>query len=499
MVLDKKDIIGIYDKLKNLAFKAQDSGCYEKSLKYIEISAWMAYTFSWIIKDDELESLMKDISKSIFKLTTEYNPIADKYVFYDSISHDNVGLSQQYIRALIANNLSFLYITESKRTHQSKNIFSEIEEYNKAEISKIPQKLKRTEKAKFIYERLISYRPSKLFMHLMPNSVNALTAFYALPNEITKYQINTTDHAFWLGTNCLDYSLEFRPYGCTLSKIERTIDEDKILLLPYYPIISASEFQGFPEVCEGKVIVFSGGSYTKILGENNLFLNLVKQILLANSQAVFLYAGGGDSTHIEKFINDAGLEERFILLGLRTDINEVFKHCDIYMSTYPFGGGLMGQFAAVNGKPILSYSKPEKVSSWPEETVCQLKKIRITHTDIDGFLLEAHKLIYDSDYRMASGKTLKECVISVDKFNRIFEQSVVKNINQLSYDVVDVNVDLVFEHGIDIENINNEIKIFLFKTLKFNVPFVSPKIFFWAFTYMFTKSFLIKLFHRFPN
>jgi hypothetical protein len=500
MLLEKKDIIGIYNKLKRCAFRAYDNGSYDKCLKYINISAYTAYKFSWFYKDDDFENLLKKISKSLLKPNDSYLAEKNRYIFYDSFSYDNRGLTQQYVRALMNLGVHFLYITESSnKSSYSQNIFSEITEYDKGEIFEVPKDVKQTEKTEIIYKQIVAYKPSKLLMHLAPNAVSPLVAFYSLPKGIIKYQINLTDHAFWLGTKCLDYSLEFRPYGCAISRNQRNIAKERILLLPFYPIVSKTEFQGFPKECEGKVIVFSGGAYLKILGENNFFLNLVKQLLQANTQAIFLFAGYGDSLQIEKFISDNGLEMRFILLGHRTDINEVFKHCDIYLSTYPLGGGLMAQFAAINSKPIISYSTIDKVSSWPEETVCQFKKIKITSTNLNDFFLEAHKLISDSDYRILSGELLNECIVSIDKFNVTFQQTIKNNTNQIPFDVVEINTDLIYQHSIDIESRNNEFKIYLFKKLKYKILLISPKIFFWFFTFVFTKSFRLKLNRKLRN
>jgi len=222
MKLDKKDIVTVYDKLKRRAFKAYDSGNYDKCLKYIEISAFIAYKFSWIFKDDDFESLLKKLSKSLLKQVKDYTPDEKRYVFYDSFSYDNCGLTLQYIRALMNLNVSFLYISESSTQNSySQETLLEIKKYDKSVVFEVPKDIKRKEKIEIIYKQILSYRPSKLLMHLRPHSVNAITAFNALPKDISKYQINLTDHAFWLGVGCLDFTFEFRPYGCALAQICR--------------------------------------------------------------------------------------------------------------------------------------------------------------------------------------------------------------------------------------------------------------------------------------
>ena len=497
MVLDRKDITKIYKRLKKRSERAFMKGSYDKCLKYINLSARVAYQFSWIFKDDELELSLNELSKALLKPVENYSVDESKYVFYDSFSYDNRGLTQQYIRGLMNMDVNFLYITESSYSNDfSHQIFFELKLYDKAKVISIPTELEDKGKIEFIYRQILSYKPSKLLMHLSPYAVSPLVAFYALPKEIIKYQINLTDHAFWLGVGCLDFIFEFRPYGCAISQYQRDINKEKILLLPYYPIVNEIEFQGFPKQCEDKLIIFSGGAYPKIIGENNFFLNLVKNILLSNTEVIFLFAGSGNAEPIKKYISENDLENRLILLGHRFDINEVFKHCDIYMSTYPIGGGLMVQMAAINAKPIISFSTFDKAGTWPEETLCQFKKISITFTSMEKFLVEVNKLITNKDYRISVGKILQDCVITFEKFNQSFINTINNNATQFHFDTVDINVELMCEHNIDFENSNNEFKIHLLKSIKLETLFLSTKIFFWALTYVFTKSFRLKIYRR---
>lgn len=62
-----------------------------------------------------------------------------------------------------------------------------------------------------------------------------------------RYQINLTDHAFWLGAHAFDYVLEFRDFGANVSRQYHHIAPHKILKQPYYPYIDRTlSFQGFP-------------------------------------------------------------------------------------------------------------------------------------------------------------------------------------------------------------------------------------------------------------
>lgn len=63
------------------------------------------------------------------------------------------------------------------------------------------------------------------------------------------------------------------------------------------------------------------------------------------------------------------------LIGDRHDINEVFKHSDIFLNTYPIGGGLMTQYAAANSKPILSLGVKDEIDTYIVEEMVNQKGV----------------------------------------------------------------------------------------------------------------------------
>ena len=467
---------------------AFQKGHPEDSLKYIQLSARIAYQFNWMYADEELEKLLKNISNVLISPAPNYKLIESRFVFYDTFSTDNRALTQQYIRALMAMGKHFLYITESAKTNQQgQNIFSELAVYDKMEIFEVPQSIAKTEQISIVYQKIVSYRPDRLFIHTHPWSVVAITAFYALPKEIKRYKINLTDHAFWLGNKALDYCIEFRARGCTLSKEMRYIPADQILLLPYYPVVNETPFNGFPEIIMGKVIIFSGSSFYKVYGKNGEFFNLVKQLLNENLGAVVLFAGAGEDAPIQKFIKENNFEQRFILIGNRTDINEVFRHCDIFLGTFPFGGGLMTQYAALHAKPILAYTTPD-LDGKVESFVCHHNNVQLTFTDKNLFFEEARRLIGDAEYRRKKGNEVKDFMIIQKQFDEFFVQTISENKSVFAYSDVPTNHEARFQLYLEQENnFQFDYKRLIIDTFRFKTVFLFPKIFLWFLYYFLAR------------
>ena len=465
MILTQDYINRLFVKFKQNAQNCLEHVRYDSCLKYLQAACRTAYTFYIGFADDEIEEMLHRLSEKIRKKENEHlNP---RCVFYDTFSQDTQGLTMQYVDAIIAAGWEMLYITEfGLDDPRSTCLKKTLADYSQATVITVPKSKKGMAKAQFVYDAIMDYAPDKLFMHIHPSVVEAVTAFYALPKEITKYQINLTDHTYWVGAGCVDYSFEFREYGASLSVGRRGIPKDHVFLLPYYPMMKEAKFQGFPTASKGKVKIFSGASFYKIIDENDTFFKLNKAILDANPNAVALFAGGGDMAMLKDLIDKYELQGRFIPIGQRNDIFECYKHSDIYLSSYPLGGGLMAQYAAHAGLPMLALANPAS-SGKIEEMVCQKGQEKITFPNIDALVTEATRLVNDPDYRKLRGQAMKDCVISVEEFNRSFKESVISGKTQYPL-TIDKNVKLHYlniDDKLKLENKSKDYQKSIFTTL----------------------------------
>lgn len=446
MILTQEVVNSIYAKFKKKGICYFERGNYRASLKFLESACDTAYKFYLGFIDKDIEDTLKQLSVKVNKKS--FSCEKPRCVFYDTFSQDAQGLTMQYVEAIIAAGWEMLYITEfGLNDSRSVRLKQTLNGYSKATILCIPRRIRGLKKIQFIYDSIIDYAPDKLLMHIHPSAVEAVTAFYALPKEITKYQINLTDHTFWVGAGCVDYSFEFREYGASLSAGRRGINKDHILLMPYYPMMKESAFQGFPKQSEGKVKIFSGASFYKIIDDNDTFFKLNKAILDANPNAVTLFAGGGDMALLNGLIEKYDLQGRFIPIGQRNDIFECYKHSDIYLSSYPLGGGLMAQYAAHAGLPILALANPAS-SGRIEEMVCQKKVVDITFNRMEDLVEEATILVKDVGFRKLRGLEMRSCVIDEDEFNHSFLESITAGHSKYPL-AIDFNIKL---HYLNVED-----------------------------------------------
>ena len=443
MHLTLNEIKKSYAFLKRMTIQAYQSGNLELTLSAINKAVSFVQQFNWIYSDEELEELMIKISSQKLTSITDYKPNPNRVVLFDDWCTSYV-LALQYIEALSLHYIEVLYVTARDVDAMShKNILSIISNYYNVNVVLIPQNSNYFERSQSIIDSITAFCPSKLFLHIGYNSPISL-ALYALPTEIKRYLINLSDQTFWLGTKAIDYSIEFRTFGATVSLEKRGLKKEQLLYLPFYPVRDGNQFQGFPEQTNGKVIIFSGGDFYKTLDPENTYWNLVKDVLNENPEAIFLYATknvmGKTKEFIDSFIATNQFEERFIYLGFRPDIDEVFKHCDIFMGTCPVCGSLTSQLAAVNSIPILQYYLPNTYDDETEQAICHNLDVQISFTEKKAFMVEAKRLIQNKNYRLERGHLIHQATFTREQFNIKFAEIIDNNYSPSRFKSIDYKV-----------------------------------------------------------
>lgn len=451
----KEDIISIYEQIKSLAKKSAQKGKWLKSLKYIEASANWAYNFNWIYYDEELESLLKEISENTQSEIIIANPNPQKTVIIDSFCFDNRGLTQQYMRALMSNDMEILYICTANNIKDRSDILSELRDYSKASILLFTDKRRhQIEKASKIIETISHFSPANIFLHLTPWDTSALIACHMI-NGATIFNINLTDHAFWMGASFIDYNIEFRPYGETVSLEKRGLSESQLLVLPYYPITPLSgKYEGLPDFLANSVIVFTGGALYKMLGKNDAFFKMMDAILDLSPNVYVLVAGFNTVSQFDARQTAMKNKDRVIKIGRRNDIDILFDKIDIYLNTYPTAGALMVQYAAKHGKPVLSYYDKDDLEGRVEELLNHYQEVFRSFTDMNEFLGYAERLISDANFRKEEGKIVQDGLMTPKKFSEEFKKALNthKSVWEVGHDEIDY--ERFLERYIDLENNN---------------------------------------------
>ena len=402
------------EKLKKIARKNKYDH-FEISLAAISSYANLSYSWNQYYSDTEIEDIVCELSDRILPFEKNINNTNDNIVlFYDGFGLDTRGLAAIYAKALITLGYQVVWVTNEK----SKYHIPTIESFLNKGISNIEyinmrnSYVKRINQLNDLFKK---YGPSKAFYYTSPEDVCAEIVFYHYRNIVKRFQINLTDHAFWLGLNAFDYCIEFRDYGAGISRVYRHIPKEKIVLLPYYPIIDRDiTFEGFSFDYKGKKILFSGGFLYKTIGGENKYYQIVKRVLTENTDTVFLYAGSGDDSELMKL--SSIFPNRVFHIQERKDIFALIQHIDVYLNTYPMVGGLMMQYAAVAGKPPITLLDREIEDA--SGILLNQENAKIEFFSVDDVVSEINHLLNDKEYRNERSEEIKKCVPSQEDFTK---------------------------------------------------------------------------------
>ena len=452
------DVKRAYYGMKQLAKKALRNNDIDLSWHYVSKCAGLAQQFNWIYSDDELEDVVGSIGEKIIqKPCINYQSIGDRVVFIDDFCTSFV-LAIQYLQALASSGKEVLYITTVDTNRNSfQGIVDRIKNFPNVQV-KIVDLSDLQEEVKTLYDSILDFHPQKVILHILATS-KVLPAMYVLPEQIERYIINLADQTFWLGKDAIDYCLEFRQFGVSVSLQRRGLKEKQLLLIPFYPAVDNCPFQGLPMGCEGqgKIVVFSGGDVYKVMDKQKKYWHLVKRILETFPQVVFWYATKiTNQTGVEiiqDFIKKNHFEGRFFLTSFRPDINEVLSHIDIYMGTCPASGSLMTQLAATNAKPILQFYYPGTPDDETEQILCYNDTFKISYDEESGFMEEANRLINDDKYRKEQGERLKNAMITPKQFNQLVSKTISTNKTYSDLKPFPVNYDILDKRWFSLEEL----------------------------------------------
>lgn len=420
MSIMKEEIEKILVKIENIINTEIEKKNYDFALSQISICANILYQTNICYVDVGLEHALERIAREL-----EFNKFVktkedlddDIVLFWDGFGLNDRGLAQIYIKALCKFK-KVIYVTYADRKDNIPDILDILSKYHAEKIFVNRSQKSIVARIQQLNSFLEKTKPGHVFFYSTPDDVVATPLMFAYKGLIVRYQINLTDHAFWLGASCIDQCIEFRDYGAKISKEYRGINEKQIRVIPFYPMVHyGRKFEGYPfAVKDDQKVIFSGGALYKTIGADNKYYEMLEYILKKYPNVIFWYAGSGNTIELEKIIKK--YPDRVYFTEERSDLFQILKHCDMYLSTYPMCGGLMIQYAAMAGKVPVTL----KYNEISDGFLLNQHDKQIEFTDLKDLYAEVDKLLTDKSYSQKRGNLMKKSVIDPE----VFEEEVRK-------------------------------------------------------------------------
>lgn len=387
-------------------------GKLEQLLSTVATCGLTLYSANPCYTNDVLEDILSQLALKLPAPEETVPPEEDRVLFYDGFGLGSRGLLTVYLQALC----SFTKVTLVTRREWQPGLADAISLVcaNGGQVCLLEGK-KRTDDIRSLQKTICDSCAKHLFMYANADDVVVTTAFLTAPKNRVRYQINLTDHAFWLGSRCADKYIEFRDYGGAVSLAYRGIPREKLVKLPFYPRIDQYKpFAGYPGPFdpEKQQMVFSGGALYKTRSPDNAYYRVVAGMLESHPQVVFWYAGSGDSTQLD--ILSGRFPGRVWHTAERQDLFAILEHCLFYLSTYPICGGLMFQYAAAAGKVPVTL-RHDGIS---DGFLLDQNRLGIEFDTPEQVLQEIGRLVERPDYRREKEAKLSQSVLDPDTFTQ---------------------------------------------------------------------------------
>lgn len=399
MKINRRKVHKDYLFYKQKAFEYWGNGDMRKAMLSVYACGELAYGYfcEESFGDDELDELLYQMGKAKFTIPAVEQQDDKRVVFFDSFASDNRGITEQYLDALHYNGYEILFVTSNTQFSNESKLGKLLAGYKTCRIVVLPEPNHIIPSTNQVAQEIADWHASKAFLHIGPYDILPIMLFTQYAGVLHRYFINLTDHAWWLGRNCIDTNLEFRQFGFALSTKVRGIDKSKEALLPYYPVSQLSNEtidDLLPKGLEGKFVIVTGGAFYKYLDADFTLLKIVQRILKENENVVLLMMGTGKAGELYKQkVEEKGLKNRIFLMAPTPYLLSVFEHAHLYLNSYPLGGSLMGQIAAKQGLPVVAYSKMGMDFN-DSSDICYSGTF-VMHTDKDVFCNFVRTLILD--------------------------------------------------------------------------------------------------------
>jgi len=186
----------------------------------------------------------------------------------------------------------------------------------------------------------VSQKYENIILHHNMYDVLPIIALSQFSSTKNIFVYNHADHLYWVGSSIVKFSLEMSTDGMNFSQSNRGGGKCYLLPIPLSTkqAIETTLKDSLSIADDEKVILTIGHEHRYHVKENEYsFKDVIKEVLKVDKKVVFIVVG----EHSEAFWGDLWQSENVRFVGAinRDEINSYYSIADIYVDSFPMGGG----------------------------------------------------------------------------------------------------------------------------------------------------------------
>ena len=309
-----------------------------------------------------------------------------------------------------------------------------------------------------------------LFIFQNPEDCVPSIALSSRNQKQSVYYFNHADHAFWLGADICDYTVEIREVGKNISQLARNLRRSFVIELP----IKVKERIN-KQKNSGKILAISMASKHKFMPKENYnFFKTWKKILNRQNNLV-LGIVGLEQKDLPKFIMH---HPRVITYGIVKDPTKILLSADLAVDPIPMGSYTsLLEICSLGSFPVFNYN-PLKIFDLSNDPSFIHLKVNISSEE--DYISNVLNLCLYPEKLINRGHKIREKILkdhSIEKYKNQLSKILSKNYEEKLE--TEFSGDLNFEHD-RMARINfnqNNYDQLLHRVLKENVKLNLKQIF----------------------
>lgn len=359
--------------LKRLAIREVSRGYYEKALKCIRYASYLASHYSpGIFYDDAMDACLSFISRQIFSNVDPFplpipqgKKIRVGYVL--SALWDGGGGHMQTMMRLIENHRREEFdirvysaeIWDSEKTGPARMAFLQNQQ---VPVWRVRHDASYVEKAMLLRKEILKDEIDIAVLIIHPDDVSAVVALSNLPYVVTVY-FHHLSVAFNIGVNQFDYHIDYRENFHNFCQVLKPMENRIVIRLPGPGLTAIDSIKpldrkvaGIPE--DVSLSATSSDLFKLFYNDTDIYFQALLRILENNPRHYHLlisrYENENYKARLYKLINDNPVfQKRLILMDRRPEVISLLKSIDLYLESFPLGGGNVCIEAMACGRPVV--------------------------------------------------------------------------------------------------------------------------------------------------